>query len=150
EKDLGKVNSTVIGVELLAKQDQRSALRKFFALEKATDADHWLSVTAVVEGRDVRIQAPFRRGLHLPYSLEIALNCRPPVQASLRRSMVLRPKWVVEPDTVANRSKVAQLDALKLPDIGWRHDSGGIPIFLSEGGRISPQPGKSKKANWTI
>ncbi len=148
--DLGKVASKVSSVELLRKDDQRSALRKFFALEKAADADHWLAVNAVVLEREVRILAPFRRGLSLPYSVEIALNAPLSVIATYRRGLILRAEWIVEPDTLANRAKPKQLVALRLPEVGWRHDSGGIPIALAEGGRIGVSAGGQRRVTWTV
>ena len=41
--------------------------------------------------------------------------------------------------------------ALKLPDVGWRHDSGGIPIVISEGGRIATSMSSGHgRVVWTV
>jgi hypothetical protein len=150
QKDLAKLASQVISVEVLAKADQRSGFRKFFALEKATDADHWLAVNAVVLQHEVRILAPFRRGLPLPYSVEISLSAPLGVTASYRKGLVRRPEWVVEPAIEEHRGKAKELAELALPDVGWRHDSGGIPILLSEGGKLGMSVGATRRATWTV
>ena len=149
ERELALLHAKPESAEILSKKDQRSALRKFFALEKATDADHWLAVNAQVGGRAIRFLGPFRRGLHLPYSLEIGLDVPASVTASLTRSLVLRPRWQVLPNLPENKSKAQELEALMLPAVGWRHESGGIPILLTEGGRIGNVVGE-RHAAWTV
>jgi hypothetical protein len=136
EKELGRCQARVEKVEIIGSRDPRSALRRFFTLEKADQADWWLSVEASGP-RPIKIVAPFRRGLTLPYTLEIGLSCRVPFAGGLRRNMLLSARWDLQPATHESRGLAGQLDALKLPSINWRHDSGGIPIVLNEASRLS-------------
>ena len=149
-KELQKLNAVGITVDLLSKEDSRSALRRAFSLEKANDADHSLIVEGLVLDRLVRVTAPFRRGLALPYSVEIGLRSKVDFQVTLRRNILLASKWEFSPNLPKYFHRPAELATLKLPDVGWRHDSGGIPIGVPEGGRIAPSTRKDLPSTWTV
>lgn len=149
-RELERLSALGVAVDLLVKKDGRSALRRFFTLEKANEADHTLIVEAVVRDRRVRVVAPFRRGLTLPYALEIELRTPVDFVASLRRNALFASKWEFSPNLPRYYPNPAALLKLKLPDVGWRHDSGGIPILVSEGGRIAPSTQKDWPSAWTI
>ncbi len=140
EKEYVKLGAKVVTSELLSKKDDRSALRRFFALEKADDADHWLSIDTLIDGRLLRLTAPFRRGLTLPYSLEIRLRPRIDFSASYRKNLLRAPQWEFSPLSPRFKGRHAELEALKIPKVGWRHDSSGLPVLISEGMKLAPAP----------
>jgi hypothetical protein len=150
QRELSRCGATLGKVELLVNRDSRSALRRFFTLEKADQADHWLSIEATVDKRPLKLVAPFRRGLTLPYSLEIGLATRVGFTGVLRRNMVLVARWDMLPATLESRDLGAQLDKLGMPSINWRHDSGGLPIVVKEASRLATSPDPAWPMSWVI
>ena len=150
EKELGRSGAELTRVEILGERDARSALRRLFALEKADQADHWLSVEARSEGRPIKVVAPFRRGLTLPYTLEIGLSSRVSFSGALRRNMVLKARWEMLPLTHESRDLAAQLDKLGLPKTNWTHESGGIPVPIKEASRLVPTHDPAWPMSWTV
>ncbi|MGI5864087.1 MAG: hypothetical protein ACOX6T_18800 [Myxococcales bacterium] len=149
-KELSRGHAELARVEILGTVDARSALRRFFTLEKADQADHWLVVEANAGGRPIKVVAPFRRSLTLPYTLDIGLASRLGFSGSLRRNMVLQARWEMRPETAESRHLATQLNALRLPSINWRHDSGGLPIPIKEASRLTPTQDPSWPLTWTV
>jgi hypothetical protein len=140
ERELSQGGAFDAEVSLIAKQDTRSALRRFFTLESASEPDHSLFVTTQCDMRPIRIVAPFRRGVPLPYAVEIRLRTKIDFVATFRQGFV-RETWHSSPLTVENRDRALQINRLGLPNVGFRHVVGGIPIWLNEGGRICGEAG---------
>jgi len=65
--------------------------------------------------------------------------------------MLLKVRWETLPACPESRLLAADLDRFKWPSIGWRHDSGGIPILLSEGAKLDNMPAnKGWPGLWTL
>jgi hypothetical protein len=152
EKELARIGASLPKFELVEKMARRTGLRGLFTLERADAADWWLVVECQVETRPLRVIAPFRRGLTLPYSLEMGLKARLEFSGSQRRNLLLKARWEMLPATAASRELGSRLDQLTfLPKIRWRHDSGGIPILLKEGARLAPAPtNETWPSTWTV
>lgn len=151
EKEIARLTGAVLRVELASKADARSGLRRFLSLERADEADHWLVIDANCVGRPLRVVAPFRRGLTLPYSLEIGLKADLNCAGVLRGAILQKPRWEMTPSTAASRELAATLNQYPFPKSAWRHESGGIPILLKEGGRLAPAPGRREwPSTWTV
>ncbi|HCF62180.1 MAG TPA: hypothetical protein DFS52_29840 [Myxococcales bacterium] len=149
-KELSRCHAEPTRVEILGARDARSALRRFFTLEKADQADHWLIVEARPGERPIKVVAPFRRSLTLPYTLEIGLASRLGFAGSLQRNVVLQARWEMRPETAESRNLATQLDAFGLPSINWRHDSGGLPIPVKEASRLTPTQDPAWPVTWTV
>ena len=146
EKDLAEVGCRDFEVELREKEQSGSAIKRFFTLEGSGEADQWLIVQAAVDGRKIAATIPMRRGVSLPYSVEIQLNA-PVGWAATYQQAFAGKKWVLEPE---NKNIAKGLKQIKLPDLNWVHASGGLKHKLAIGFTICGDEDEPTKSIWII
>jgi IS1 family transposase len=145
-RELKKAGASALSLDLVSNKDA-SPLRDLLTIRWSYDANQWLRARATACDFQFVLTLPFRNGVTLPYALEIYLDSRAPVRASLGAWWNRRGRWFTDPPS---RKSARRLQALRLPGVGWVHASGGFKHSLQSGGAILPADTSGETNRWIV